>query len=113
MEQGLYEQVVKLRQKDLKSTEANENRDEAKFKFQGQSARSQRCFDLDSDCIEVKFSTRECDFYTKPFQSHGNTLYTKSCKIFQVPIGNSKCVVTFKFHSDAPMLKYFQKSLNS
>ena len=32
--------------------------------------------------------------------------------MFQVPIGNSKCVENFKFHNDAPMLKYCQKSLN-
>ena len=34
-------------------------------------------------------------------------------KRFQVPIRNSKCVETFKFHNDAPILKYCQKSLNS
>ena len=34
-------------------------------------------------------------------------------KIFHVPIGNSKCVETFKFHNDARILKYCQKSLNS
>ena len=39
MEQGLYAQVVMLRQKDLKITEANKNKNEAKFKFQGLSAR--------------------------------------------------------------------------
>ena len=33
--------------------------------------------------------------------------------MFQVPIGNSKCVETLNFHSDAPMLKYCHKSLNS
>ena len=38
-----------LRRKDFKITEANKNKNEAKFKFQGQSARSQRWFDLDFD----------------------------------------------------------------
>ena len=33
-------------------------------------------------------------------------------KFFQVPIGNSKCVENFKFHNDAPMLKYCQNLLN-
>ena len=33
--------------------------------------------------------------------------------MFQVPIGNSKCVEIFKFRSYAPMLKYHRKSLNS
>ena len=41
MELGLYAQVVMLRRKDLKIIEANENINEAKFNFQGQSARSQ------------------------------------------------------------------------
>ena len=58
MEQGLYEKVVNLRQKYLKLIASNENKNEAKFKFQGQSARSQRWFDLDFDWIEVNFSTR-------------------------------------------------------
>ena len=40
----------------------------AKFNFQGRSARSQRWFDLDIDCIEVNFSTCEPDFYKKPFK---------------------------------------------
>ena len=63
MEQGLYAQVVKIRWKDLKFIAENKNRNEAKFKFQGQSARSQRWFDLDFDWSEVTFSTREPDWY--------------------------------------------------
>ena len=58
MEQGLYAQVVKLRRKYLGFVATYKNTNEAKFKFQRQSARSQRCFDLDLDCIEVNFSTR-------------------------------------------------------
>ena len=58
MEQVLYSQVVKLRQNDLEFIAANKNKNEAKFKFQGQSARSQRWFDLDFDWIEVNFSRR-------------------------------------------------------
>ena len=42
MEQVLYSQVVKLRRKDLKFISANKNKKEAKFKFQGQYATSQR-----------------------------------------------------------------------
>ena len=53
MEQGLYAQVVKLCRKDLKFIVANKNKNEAKFKFQGQSARSQHWFDLDFDWIEI------------------------------------------------------------
>ena len=85
------------------------NKNEAKFKFQGSSARSQRWFDLEFDLIGVKFITREHDLYKKLFQSHDNTQDKKSFKIFQFPIGNSKCAEKFKFHSDAPMLKYCQK----
>ena len=39
MGQGLYAQVVKLRGKDLKCIVENRNKNEAKFKFQGQSER--------------------------------------------------------------------------
>ena len=67
MEQGLYAQVVKIRQKDLKFISANTNKNETKFKFQGLSVRSQRWFDLDFDYIEVNFSTREPDLYNKSF----------------------------------------------
>ena len=61
MEQGLYAQVVMLRRKDLKIIEANENINEAKFKFQGQSARSQHWFDLGYDWIEENIITHGPD----------------------------------------------------
>ena len=47
--QGLYAQVVKLRRKDLILIAENKNKNDAKFKFQGLSARSQRWFDFDFD----------------------------------------------------------------
>ena len=56
IEQGLYAQVVKLHQNDLKFNAANKNKNEAKFKFQGQYERSQRSFDIKFDCIYVTFS---------------------------------------------------------
>ena len=56
-----------LRQKYLIFTDANKNKNEAKFKFQGQSARSQLWFGLDFDCIEVNFSTSEPYFYKETF----------------------------------------------
>ena len=59
MEQSLYAKVVKLRRKDLKFVATDKNKNEAKFKFQGQSARSQIWFDLDFDWIEINFSPRE------------------------------------------------------
>ena len=48
---------------------ANKNKNEAKFKFQGQSERSQRWVDLKFDWIEVSFSTREPDVYRIFFKS--------------------------------------------
>ena len=63
MELGLYAQVFNIRQKYLEFTAANRNTNEAKFKFQGQSARSQRWLDLDFDWSEVNFSTHEPGFY--------------------------------------------------
>ena len=113
MEHVLYTQEVKLRQKYLKFVATDRNKNEAKFKFQGQSARSQRWFDIDFDYIEVNFSTLEPDLYKKLFQRHDDTQDTNTYKSFQVPIGNAKCVETFKFHNDAPILKYSPKSLNS
>ena len=113
MEQGLYAQVIMLRRKYLKLVAIDKKKNEAKFKFQGQYAISQRWFDLDFDCIEVNFSTRETDIYKKLFQSHKDTQDKNTYKSFQVTIGNGKCVETLNFHSDTPILKYFQRSLNS
>ena len=63
IEQVLYAQVVMLRQKDMKITEEDENKNEEKFKFQGQSARSQRWFNIDFDWIEENLSAREPDLH--------------------------------------------------
>ena len=112
-EQSLYSQVVKLRRKDLLFDAADKNKTESKFKFQGQSARSQLWFDLSLDWIEMNFSTREPDFYKKLFQSHYNKQDKDTFKTFQVPIRNAKVVKSFMFQKDAPILSYFQKTLNS
>ena len=82
MEQGLYAQVFILRQKYLTLIAANKNKNEAKFNFQGQYARSQRWFDFEFDWIEVNFSTREPDFYKNFFQSHDDTQDTNKFKFF-------------------------------
>ena len=97
----------------MKFIAENKNKNEAKFKLQGQSARSQRWFDLDFDWVEVNFSTREPDLYGKKIQSHDKTQDTNTIKSFQVLIGSSKCLEFFKFHNDAPILNYCQKYLNS
>ena len=71
-EQSLYAQVIKFRRKDLLFDAADKNKTESKFKFQGQSTRSQLWFDLDLDWIDMNFSTYEPDFCKKIFQSHNN-----------------------------------------
>ena len=81
----------------MKFVATDKNKNEAEFKFQGQYARAQRWFDLDLDWIKVYFSTLELDFYKKIFQSHDDTQDINTCKSFQVPIGNEKCVESFKF----------------
>ena len=92
MEQGLYAQVIMLRREDLKFVATYKNKNEAKFKLQGKSTRSQRWFDLHFDWIEVNFSTHDPDLYKKYFQSHDNTQDINTLRLFQVPIGNTKCV---------------------
>ena len=72
MEQSLYTQVVKFRGKDLIFDEADTNKNQSKFKFQGRSARSQLWFDIDLYWIGMNFSTRELDLYKKLFQSNDN-----------------------------------------
>ena len=69
MEQILYAQVIMIRQKDLNFFVIDKNQSEAKFKFQGRSARSQRWFDLEFDWIEINFSTHEPDFYKETFSN--------------------------------------------
>ena len=73
MEKSLFAHVVKLHCKYLKFVATDKNNNEAKFKFQGQSARSKIWFDIDLDWIEINFSTREPDFYKKLFKIHDNT----------------------------------------
>ena len=55
MEKSLYAQVVKLCRKDLNFFATDKNKNEVKFKFQGQYARSQIWFDIDLDLIEINF----------------------------------------------------------
>ena len=97
MEQVLYAQVIILRREDFKLVATDKIKNGAKFMFQGKSARSQLWFDLYFYWIEVNFSTCEPDIYKKPFQSHDDTQDINTSKLFQVPIGNAKCVESFKF----------------
>ena len=59
--------MVKICRNYLKLIAANKNKNEAKFKFQGQSARSQRLFDLGFDLFEIHFITIEADLYKETF----------------------------------------------
>ena len=68
--------------------------------------------DCPLDWIETSFSIRETDLYFKNIQSHDDTQDNNTFKSFQVTIGNAKCVESFKFRNDAPILKYCQKSLD-
>ena len=69
MEQGLYAQVIMLHREYLKFVATDKNKNEAKFKFQDQSARSQQWVNIDFDWIEVNFRTREPGFYKKIFKA--------------------------------------------
>ena len=112
-EQGLYAQVVMLFRNYFNITEETKNKNEDKFKFQGQSTRSQRWFDIDFDYIEEKFSTCETDFYKKIFQRRDETQDRNKFKMFVVPISNAKNMEEIKFHIDALWLKYRQITSNS
>ena len=105
--------MIGISQKDLKFVATDKNKNESKFKFQGQSARSQIWFGIDLNWAGINFSTREPDFYKKLFQSHDDTQDNITFKTFQVPIGNAKCVESFKFQNYAPILSYCKKTLNS
>ena len=63
---------------------ADQNKNEAKFEFQGLSSISQRWFDLDFDWTEVNFSTRVPDFYKKISKSmtiHKIQIHLKDFKL--------------------------------
>ena len=90
MEKGLYAQVLMLHRKDLKFVATDKNKNEAKFKFQGKSARSKLWFDLDLDWIETNFRNSEPDFCKKLFQSHDDTQENNT---FKKKSSNWKCKI--------------------
>ena len=67
MKQGLYAQVIMLRQKCLNFFATDQIKNEAKFKFQGKSERSQQWFDIEFYWIGVNFNTRETGLYKETF----------------------------------------------
>ena len=97
----------------MKITKENININEDKFKFQGESKRSQRWFDLDFDWIEENFSTHKPDLYKTIYQRHDETQNINIFKTSLVPISNAKNVEEMKCNTDSPMLKYRQNTSNS
>ena len=75
--------MVMLCRKYLKITEANKNKNEAKFKFQGQSERSQRWFGIGFYWIGKDFSTREPELYRKIFLRNEKTQHTNTFKFMK------------------------------
>ena len=68
-----------------------------KYNFQGQSARSIRWFDLDHECLEGNFSTREPDFYKKTLSKNIRDQDIKTYQLFVVPIDNAKITEKYSF----------------
>ena len=73
MNQGLYKQVVIICRQDVKTQERKNDIKKDKFKFQGQTARSEHLFGRKYDWIEVNFSTREPYFLKRLFLHHNYT----------------------------------------
>ena len=88
-------------------------KNEDRFKLLGQSARAQRCFDLYFDLIEENLAYLNLISIGKYIKGRKKHKIEINLKLFEVPIGNTKCVEEMKFHIKDPMLKYFQNSLNS
>ena len=103
-----YEQVVLICRKYLKISEENKKKNDDKFKFQGQSIRSQRWFDIHFDSIKEVFSAREPVLYKKIYQRHDETQDINTFKMFVVPIGNAKNMEEITFIP--PLLKYCQNT---
>ena len=93
-EQGLYAQMVLIRQRHPYYKEEKENT--RKYNFQGQSSRSRRWFDFDHKWSEENFMTREPDFYKKCIKLNLGVMI-KKYQIFGVQIGNAK--ITRKYSS--------------
>ena len=70
----------------MKITESNKNKNEDKFKLQGQSARSQCWFDILFYWIEENYSTYEPGFCKTIYQRHDEIQDTNTFKMFAVPI---------------------------
>ena len=84
-----------------------------KYNFQRQSARTKNWFDLDYEWLKENFMTREPDFYKKQHQTKFGGDNTPNYQKIGVPIGNAKMTKKVKFHPEAPLIQYHQKSSNS
>ena len=113
MTQGLYAQVVNIRRKYLELIAENRN----KMKLNSSSKVNLQDHSVGSilTLIGLKYILAHLRLISikKLFQSYDDTKDTNTFKIFQVLIGNSKCVEIVKFQNDSPMLKCCQKLLSS
>ena len=81
--------------------------------FQGQCARSKRWFDTDVEWIEENLSTREPQFYKRPFQTNIEGQYGITYPIFLVLIGNAKETGEIERNIQATMVAYHQNASKS
>ena len=101
LENGLYEQVFMILRRDL--DDKKEKYKTNKYNFQGQSARTKHCFDLDHECFKENFMTREPYFYKKLYQTKFRGDNTQKYQKIGVPIGNAKISKKVQFHLEAPL----------
>ena len=81
MENGLYAKVVMMRRKE--SDEKKEKEDTKKYNFQGKSARSRRCSNLDHERLKENLMTHETYFYRKLYQNKFRGDDTKNIKYLE------------------------------
>ena len=107
MKQGLYAQVVMIRQKESynkKLMESTKN-----YYFQGQSARSGRWFNIDHDWLEETFMTCEPHFFKNSLLNNLGLMIQKHMKYLEYQLVMQK-QQKVQFHLAAPVIRYHQKS---
>ena len=81
--------------------------------FQGKPARTKNWFGFYHEWLKEKCMTREPDLYKKLYQTKLRGDTTHEYNKFGVPIGNAKMTKKVQFCTEAPLIKYQQKSSNS
>ena len=89
-EESVYAQVVRICRKNMIENKYTGKKTKRKYLFQGQSAKSKYCFDIDIEWVEGNFSTREPQFYKRLFQTKIKDQSGIPYTIFPVPIENVK-----------------------